>query len=138
MLDKLLNSSTQWWLQRSMDATELRNRVIADNIANADTPGYKRREVIFEEKLKNVLQSDITHVKLRTTNGRHIQVKDQIVDARPEIQALNHISYRNDKNNVDIDGETAQLAKNKILYDALAQSMSQEIRLLRMAITGRS
>ena len=55
-----------------------------------------------------------------------------------EIITLQGLTYRNDGNNVDIDVENAKLAKNKILYDAVGDSFSKEIKLLRLAITGRS
>jgi flagellar basal-body rod protein FlgB len=66
-----------------------------------------------------------------------MQIKEKGTQIEPEIRTLKDLSYRNDENNVDIDVETAKMAKNKIYYDALGQSMSNEIRLLRMAITGR-
>jgi flagellar basal-body rod protein FlgB len=137
MLEKIFTSPTQYLLNKGLDATSVRNRVIADNIANVDTPKFKRREVIFEENVKKVLENNKFNVKLRITNSRHMQIKEKDTQIEPEIRTLRDLSYRNDENNVDIDVETAKMAKNKILYDALGQSMSNEIRLLRMAITGR-
>jgi flagellar basal-body rod protein FlgB len=137
MLEKIFTSPTQYLLNKGLDATSVRNRVIADNIANVDTPKFKRREVIFEENVKKVLENNKFNVKLRITNSRHMQIKEKDTQIEPEIRTLRDLSYRNDENNVDIDVETAKMAKNKILYDALGQSISNEIRLLRMAITGR-
>jgi flagellar basal-body rod protein FlgB len=57
---------------------------------------------------------------------------------RPEVYQVNDLSYRNDNNNVDIDVEIAKMSKNYLFYNALTSSMNQEIRLLRLAITGRS
>lgn len=139
MLEKVFTSQTQFLLNKGMDAASTRNRVIADNIANVDTPGFKRREVIFEENIRKVLEKNTIHVKLRRSDPRHIQIKanDSQDEMKPEIKIMNDLSYRNDENNVDIDIETAKMAKNKLFYDALSQSMSNEIRILRMAITGR-
>jgi flagellar basal-body rod protein FlgB len=137
MLEKIFTSPTQYLLNKGLDAASVRNRVIADNIANVDTPKFKRREVIFEENIKKVLEKNNINVKLRTTDSRHMQIKEKGTQIEPEIRTLKDLSYRNDENNVDIDVETAKMAKNKIYYDALGQSMSNEIRLLRMAITGR-
>ena len=92
---------------------------------------------IFEENIQKVLEKNNNSVKLRTTDSRHMQIKEKDNRIEPEIRTLKELSYRNDGNNVDIDVETAKMAKNKIFYDALGQSMSNEIRLLRMAITGR-
>lgn len=139
MLEKIFNSPTQWMLNKSMDVAALRNEVIADNIANVETPKFKRREVIFEENLKKVLQSDSTRkAKLKVNDSRHFPLIDESADVPvPEIRVMEDLSYRNDENNVDIDVESAKLAKNKIMYDAVSQSMGEELTLLRLAITGR-
>ncbi|MDD2372213.1 MAG: flagellar basal body rod protein FlgB [Syntrophomonadaceae bacterium] len=137
MLEKVFTSPTQSLLNKGLDTASVRNRVIADNIANVDTPGFKRREVIFEENIKKVLEKNTINDKLRTTDSRHMQIKEKDTQIEPEIRELKDLSYRNDENNVDIDVETAKMTKNKLFYDALGQSMSNEIRLLRMAITGR-
>lgn len=139
LLEKIFDSPTQFLLNKGLDVASLRNRVIADNIANKDTPGFKRREVIFEENIKKVLEKNKIHDKLKVTDSRHMQIVESLPynQLEPEIRTLNDLSYRNDENNVDIDVETAKMAKNKIFYDALGQSMSNEISLLRMAITGR-
>lgn len=138
MLEKLFNSPTQWMLNKSMDVAALRNEVIADNIANVDTPKFKRREVIFEDNLKKVLQGDSGTAKLKVNDTRHFNLAEESGNvAVPEIKVMDDLSYRNDGNNVDIDVESAKLAKNKIMYDAVSQSMGEELTLLRLAITGR-
>jgi len=139
LLGKIFSSRTQVLLNKAMDTACLRNAVIADNIANADTPGFKRSRVVFEEKIKKVLQNETNNGKIKTTNSRHIQIgaKTSIGDLEPEIETIKGLSYRNDGNNVDIDVEMAELAKNKMNYDALSECMSNEIQLLRMVITGR-
>lgn len=144
MLDKIFNSKTNILLNKAMDNASLRNDVIANNIANVDTPKFKRSEVVFEENMKKLLagNNDTDSGKLNVTNERHIQIKSgnegkSIEDFQPEIRVLKELSFRNDENNVDIDTEMAKFTKNKINYDALGQSMSNEIKLLRMAITGR-
>ncbi|MDD4803319.1 MAG: flagellar basal body rod protein FlgB [Syntrophomonas sp.] len=141
-MDKIFNSKTQLVLNKAMDSASIRNDVIANNIANVDTPGFKRSEVVFEEKLQRLLDSQFSSGvnKLRITNNRHMQIGTGSVDLnsfQSEIIKLEDLSYRNDENNVDIDVENANLTKNKIFYDAMAQSMSNEIRLLRLAINGR-
>jgi flagellar basal-body rod protein FlgB len=139
LLERIFDSTTQFLLNKGLDVASLRNRVIADNIANANTPRFKRREVIFEENIKKVLEKNKIHDKLKVNDSRHMQIVESLPynQLEPEIRTLNDLSYRNDENNVDVDVETAKMAKNKIFYDALGQSMSNEISLLRMAITGR-
>lgn len=140
MLENIFRSPKLDLIQKTMDASMLRQEAITSNMANVDTPNYKRNEVIFEEKLKKVLQNSKTCDKLVKTNVRHMDVYDDIVkmdSIEPELIKLNNLTYRNDGNNVDIDVETTQQTKNKIYYDYLAQSLSNEIKFLRMAITGR-
>jgi flagellar basal-body rod protein FlgB len=122
-------------LQKSLDVASLRNEVLADNIANVNTPGFKRKEVIFEDKIRNAMAGN--NSKLNLTDDRHIQAQDNNAQLEPEIKKMDDLSYRNDENNVDIDVESAKMAKNIVLYDFLGQSMSNELKLLRIAITGR-
>lgn len=140
LLEKIFSSSTIPLLNKAMDVASFRDTVIADNIANVDTPNYKRREVIFEEKLKKVLDGQTNRGKLIINNPRHIQIEGGAgwEDGQPEIIQVNDESYRNDGNNVDIDAEMAKRTKNELYYDTAAQCMTQEIKLLRLAITGRS
>lgn len=138
MIGKFLNTPTQILLNQALNASQLRNDVVANNIANVDTPGFKRSEVIFEENVRQALQKQTNNDKLKTTNSRHIQIGNYVGNISAEIRTLQGLTYRNDGNNVDIDVETASLAKNKILYDAVGDSFSKELKLLRIAITGRS
>ncbi|WP_054694465.1 flagellar basal body rod protein FlgB [Syntrophomonas palmitatica] len=137
MFDRIFNSPSQYLIKQAMDVAALRNEVIADNIANVDTPKFKRREVIFEENIKKVLQNTTKNGILKTNDPRHLQMKEDNPVMVPEIRTMEDLSYRNDENNVDIDVETAKMAKNKIIYDSNTQSLNSELKLLRMAITGR-
>lgn len=140
MLENILNTRTQLILNKSMDAASLRNQVIANNIANVETPKFKRSEVLFEDKMKKLLTGKPNQDKLSCTDSRHMQIYQNnmnLEEYQADIQQLDDLSYRNDENNVDIDVENANLTKNKIYYDSVTQSMSNEIKLLRMAIVGR-
>lgn len=137
MLEKILESKTQVLLNKSMDVAVLRNDVIADNIANVNTPGFKRREVIFEEKMKKALDGSDIRLGLKLSNPRHLQIKGDSPGLIPEVRVLQDLSFRNDENNVDIDNEMAKMKKNSINYDTVSRSMNNELRLLRMAITGK-
>ena len=128
-------------LVQAMDAAVLRNQVLADNLANVETPNYKRKEVMFEELLSMRLEENDTSktMALKTTHARHFDLGvSNFAPVVPELRTIHELSYRNDGNNVDVDIETAKLSQNKIAYDAYAQSASNETRLLRLAITGRS
>ena len=128
-------------LVRAMDAAMMRNQVLADNLANVETPEYKRKEVMFEDLLR--MQANQAEgagkVPMRKTHAKHLGLGGTVSGSiMPQIRTIHELSYRNDKNNVDIDVETVKLSQNKIAYDAYTQCVSNETKLMRLAITGRN
>lgn len=119
-------------LSKALDASWKRNEVIVNNIANAETPGFKRSDVIFEDILKEQLNSK--KLKGTITNSKHMYINGgDIKDITYKIKAEDTFSTRLDKNNVDIDVEMAEKAKNEILYNTLTsrvQSRFQKIKLV--------
>ena len=120
-------------LNKAADASWLRNDAISNNIANVDTPNYKRQDVSFETEFRHALRS-----------SKYISL-DKKVDALNEDGRLSHIeprtyldhsafSYRLDGNNVDIDTENVELASNQIKYNGLIQSIDQEFKNLKSVI----
>lgn len=136
MVNRIFNSPTTFLLNKSMDAAALKNTVIADNISNVNTPNFKKREVVFQEKLNSLLNNQRDNIDLAVTHKRHIIIKSK-QDLEAEIRQNDDWSFKNDGNNVDIDVESAKLAQNKIEYDVLSQSINNELKLLRLAISGR-
>lgn len=128
-------SKTQLLLERGMDAALLRRSVIADNMANADTPGFKRGEVTFESQLARAIRSEKpSDLPARLTNERHIAF-DQPLDyrqVRARVQTEHETNWRNDKNNVDIEKETMDATKNMLMYNAMAQRIDKNYKLLLM------
>jgi flagellar basal-body rod protein FlgB len=107
-------------LTQLLDAAALRHRVISQNVANVNTPGYRRREVTFEADLAKALASP---------GAGTAHAKPQVVVADgPE---------RVDGNTVDIDREMNDLSKNALLYQAAAQIVASRVASLRAAIAGR-
>jgi flagellar basal-body rod protein FlgB len=107
-------------LSQVLDTAALRHRVIAQNIANVNTPGYRRLAVEFERDLAKALASP-------EGNPMLVQPKVVIEDG-PE---------RADGNTVDIDREMGALAKNSLLYQAAAQILTSRVASMRAAIAGR-
>jgi len=106
-------------LAQVLDASALRHRVIAQNVANINTPGYRRLAVRFESDLARALETP-TSTK---------PVKPQVVVADgPE---------RVDGNTVDIDREMNDLTRNALLYEAASQILATRLAMMRSAITGR-
>ncbi|HHW56540.1 MAG TPA: flagellar basal body rod protein FlgB [Clostridia bacterium] len=120
-------------LQKGLYAATVRNNVIANNIANVNTPHFKRSDVEFEKILKETLYSR----KLRgyITNPKHIPIGPPPVDSvQPQIIQENTTSMRLDENNVDIDVEMSKLAKNQLYYYALVQRVSGELNSIITAV----
>ena len=109
-------------LAKLLDASVLRQKAIAQNIANVNTPGYKRLKVEFEEQLSKV-----------TGTGQN----QAIVNLTPKIVVDHSGTTRQDGNNVDIDRELGQLTKNTLRYEAYVQILASELTLMRLAIVGR-
>lgn len=121
-------------LEKALDAAWLRNEAITQNIANADTPGYKRKTVKFEEYLSQAVEGDgFTGIK---SDKHHISVgKANIDDIDAKVTQDNKsTSMRLDGNNVDIDSEMADMAKNTIKYNVLIQSMNASFRRIKSVI----
>lgn len=114
-------------LGKAADASWMRNDILANNIANADTPGFKRKDVQFETYLKNAvagtdsLNETVANIDLNELNCT--TYTDQA-----------NLSYRYDGNNVDINTENVELAKNQLKYYTLMNSMSQEFSRLKSAL----
>lgn len=116
-------------LNKAADAAWTRNDVLANNIANMDTPGYKRQDVDFESQLKQAMRS----TRFKSVDARVGAINDTELETRAYTDASG-FSYRLDGNNVDIDTETARLAENQIRYNGLVQSMNEEFTNLKMVM----
>lgn len=122
-------------MEKLLDAKWLRNEILSNNIANADTPGYKRSDVSFEEVLKKTLgQKNI--LPLATTRKNHISNIKAMEDIKPVVYAQNDTTLRNDRNNVDIDKEMVELTQNTLSYNMTADQLQRVFQLLDTAISG--
>lgn len=116
-------------LDKAADASWTRESLIANNIANVDTPGYKRQDLEFEELLKNEL-GRIQYISL----DKKVRNAD-LNQLEPEtFTDYAGYSYRLDGNNVDIDVEQVELASEQIKYQALTTSISSEFERMRTVI----
>lgn len=118
-------------LDKAADASWLRETVIANNVANVDTPGYKRREVDFETLLRN----ELTHTKYTPLDNKIDQAELSHISAGVTIDyAAYGYSYRLDGNNVDIQTENVELASEQIRYTALTDSINNEFSRIKTAL----
>ncbi|MDD6148897.1 MAG: flagellar basal body rod protein FlgB [Lachnospiraceae bacterium] len=116
---------------KALDASYLRETVIANNIANVDTPAYKRQDVEFQSVLEDAIDS--TKYKNLTEAVRGVNTNLDGLDAIQYTDANNY-SYRIDKNNVDIDTENVELASEQLRYQALSNSVTQDFNNFRAVI----
>ncbi len=113
-------------LDKAADASWLRNEVIGNNLANVDTPGYKRQDVSFEDELRKALGSN-----------RFVSMDDKVAnvktsDLKPRLYTdYANFSYRLDGNNVDVDNEGVMLAENQLKYQGLIASINNEFSNLQ-------
>lgn len=121
-------------LAASIKMREMRQEIITSNIANADTPGYKAKRLGFEDALARALDVD-GEQSLGTSDDGHFDVgSGGFANLQPEIYEDPNGNVSEDGNSVDRDYEMAQMAKNKILYDASVQLLNKKLGLMKYAI----
>lgn len=108
-------------LTKLLDVASLRHRVIAQNVANVNTPGYHRLDVAFETALDQELRSGAADVA---------KLPASVVE-------VSGGATRDDGNNVDIDAEMGRLNKNTLLFNVYAQILASKMAAMRSAIAGR-
>ncbi len=121
-------------LEKGLDAAWLRNQVISNNIANAETPGFKSSRVEFEDLFAASLDKE-SSFQNKMTRDKHIAFSSQPQSVSPVVVQNDSTAMRMDDNNVDIDYENVELAKNTIYYNTLVEKLNTEFSMLRLAIT---
>lgn len=118
-------------MDKAADASWKRESAISNNIANADTPGYKRLDVDFESALKRELGSSkyiSLDKKVRGLNGDLTGL-----DVSTYTDSSNY-SYRLDRNNVDVDTEQVELASEQLRYEMLTTSINEEFNRMKLVL----
>jgi flagellar basal-body rod protein FlgB len=133
----LFGDSTWLVLERSLDASALRQRVIVNNVANADTPQFKASTVEFEAELKRALSASAPRSVFPAERKISYPASATTPDVAPKIVERSGFVARNDGNNVDIEFEMTALAENDLFYQAVSRSLSDKFIRLRSAIEGR-
>lgn len=116
-------------LDKAADASWKRENAITHNLANVDTPNYKRQDVEFEEILKRELRAT-------SSNNAIDAVKEMNINKLEPLVYKDHegFSYRLDGNNVDVDTENVELASEQIRYQAITEGISQEFSRFKSVI----
>jgi len=124
-------------MQKSLDSVAIRHQNIVNNLANIDTPGFKRVEVSFQDQLKATLDKGTEPCLLWRTHAKHLPLNEP-VDLRnfkPQVKTVTETIGRNDGNNVDLEMETAKLAENQLLYQSLTDLTARHLSGLKTAIS---
>ncbi len=129
MLDKLFGGDTFVATTHALDAATLRHTVYANNLANFNTPGYKRHEVSFEDKLSAAMATSDQPYGISGTSP--------VAEVEASVMTVNTTSTRTDGNNVDPETENAGVAANQLRFEALAQSVAGYFGSLKAVIAGR-
>ncbi|MEG2813229.1 MAG: flagellar basal body rod protein FlgB [Oscillospiraceae bacterium] len=115
-------------LEKSMDGLWDRQKAISDNIANYETPGYKKKYVTFEQELKNALYD-------KKNDTRKEMVTD-IRNSKAFTGVIKDETMRNDGNNVDIESENVELARTQLQFSLATMRLNGKFSSLRYAISG--
>ena len=116
-------------LTKAADASWTRNEIITNNLANVDTPGYKRKDVSFQNYLLEELTSgDSTSLRTRVND---VEVGNLNATVYTDFTEL---SYRLDGNNVDIDTENVEFASNQLYYQTVLDTISHQFQMLKAAM----
>lgn len=127
-----LISPTIQSLERALSTSALKQQTHTANIANVDTPGYKAKKVDFEAVLKSAANKQaLTSYK---TDPKHISFSNESFD--PRVTVNENSVHKINGNNVDMDVEMAELAKNQLHYNAVTDRISGKFRSLSSVISG--
>ncbi|WP_010649319.1 flagellar basal body rod protein FlgB [Oceanobacillus massiliensis] len=119
-------------LGQSLDYATAKNNAISNNISNADTPGYKSQNVVFKDVLNDAISSNL---QAKRTNDKHLSFNsDQSSSYR--IVTNSNTTYNHNGNNVDVDKEMTELAKNQIYYNAVVDRINGKFSSLQTVIRG--
>lgn len=114
--------------QKSLDHLWQEQKVILNNIANVSTPGFKAQYVTFEEEFRTRLSS------IRNKKGS--EIRKEILGSKAFVHTSQQESARMDGNNVNMDVESLELARNGLQYEYLLMSINNDFNRLRTAIKG--
>ncbi len=116
----LFNDATMQGMEYALNALSERQQVLANNISNAQTPGFQAQDVSFQNQLASILGGQTTASPLDTGT---------VVDS-PDI------TTSNDGNTVGMEGEMSKMTETNVAYDALTQLTADRLGIFKTAITG--
>jgi len=134
VFDHLFSEDAFLVLKNSLRASAQRHEVIANNIANVNTPNFKKSRVSFEDELKSALKTS-GGSSLVCTSSKHMSGSvGSPASVMPKEMLVEKTAMSLNGNNVDVDEEMTELAKNTIYYNALVELMKSKINMLKTAV----
>jgi len=122
-------------MEKSLHYRKIRQDMIAGNIANADTPYYRPKDIRFEEALAGEFyKNGSKKLPLAKTNSAHLEPKSESDSSKPVVFFRDGHLARNDGNSVDIDVEMTEMAKNSMAYNATLEALRKDITLFKAVI----
>lgn len=135
-------SSTHNLIAKALDYRSIRQDMISSNIANADTPFYKPRDIRFEDALAaekaKILNQGSSKLDIAQTNSAHIPLQNESTSYRAKTFFRDGHMARNDGNSVDLDVETTEMSKNSVMFSALVNAMKKDTMIYRSVIDASS
>ena len=131
-------SRTHGLISNALDYRAARQDMIASNIANADTPFYRPRDISFEDalakKAADLQNKDNSTLKLAQTNAQHLKTQASQTDYKATTFFRDGHMARNDGNSVDLDVETTEMSKNSTMFNALIQANKKSSGIYKSVI----
>jgi len=131
-------SKTSKLANEALNYRAMRQDMIASNIANVDTPGYKPRDISFEQALIQkramLTKNDNNTLKMAQTNASHLKPQEESASFKPSIFFRDGHMARNDGNSVDIDVETTEMSKNSIMFNAVVAAKKKDAMIFKSVI----
>ena len=119
-------------LSRVLDFRSANQQVISENLANIDTPGFKARDLRFDEELRRA--SDKTTLRLTTTDPDHFSYPDSSDFSKRDFPAETTVDDIYGPGQLNIDMEMAKMMRNNLLYEATSRLLTKKIQALRSVI----
>ncbi|MBB5172083.1 flagellar basal body rod protein FlgB [Texcoconibacillus texcoconensis] len=127
----IFGNSTNQLLENALKATTTRQKTIAHNIANVDTPNYSAKKTVFNHELNQAMDNE--RLQAHRTNEGHLSFGG-IRSDEPQVVKRNNTMYNHNGNNVDIDHEMTALSKNQINHNALVDQLNGRFNKIQIAL----
>lgn len=125
------SNNSMLMIEKSLDFVWQRQKVIAENIANVETPGYKAKYLTFEDELRRSLSS-----AQKSNVNRGELVRSAVDSSRARVNVSDATSTRLDGNNVVADAENVEMARAQFQYEYLIRQINDQFTRLRSVIRG--